>query len=91
MPSSPRGRTFVLKLQLDIEYRDDLAFALAHIDVSVHAHEAVHLRADAIFLGRNLEQLIGEILLRPAADVLVHPVPVVRVVEHHRDARGIAK
>lgn len=88
-PRCKGERTFVFKLHLDIKYCDDLALALAHIHVAIHAHEAVNLRADAILFGRDLEQVLGEVVLRPWADILVHPVPVIWVVEDHGVARGI--
>ena len=76
--------TRVFKLDLDIKQCDNLALALAHIDVSVHARDLVDLRSNAILLGRDLWELLVEVLACPARHVFVDPVPVVRVVENHR-------
>jgi hypothetical protein len=76
--------TRVFELDFDIEQGDDLALALAHIDVSIHAGDLVDLRGNTILLGRDMWQLLVEVLARPARHVLVHPMPVVRVVENHR-------
>ena len=82
-------RTRIFQLHLHIEQSDDFALALAHVHIAVHAHNIGNLRSNAILLGLDLSQFLIQVLLRPSAHVLVDPMPVVWIVEDHRDAQRI--
>jgi hypothetical protein len=79
------SHTRVFQLHFHIEDGDDLALPLAHVHVAVHADHLVDLRGDAILLGRHLRELVVEEVPRPGCDIFVHPVPVVGVVQDHRE------
>ena len=76
-------RTCVFQLDFDIEDCDDLSFPLTNIHISIHAQNFCDLCRRSILLSLGANELFLKILLRRYSDILVHPVPIVRVVQNH--------
>ena len=64
-------QTRVLELDLDVKDGDDLSLALRDVDVALHAEELGHLDRNAVLLGGDGGDLLGEVGLRPVAGILV--------------------
>lgn len=75
--------TFILQVQLHVEDCDHLAFPLAYINVPVHGCEFRDLGRDPILFRRALCNFFCQIVFGPWCSVLIHPVPIIRVVEDH--------
>lgn len=72
-----------------IKYCDNLSFPLADVDVAFHALDPTDLCHDIPILCGQLGQGVLEPLPRPRRAISVHPMPVVGVMEHHGDWRGV--
>lgn len=80
--------TRIFEYQLHVKDGDDLALALADINVAVYCLDARDLGRHVAILSLELQQVLLEPFLRPLAAVFIHPVPVVGVVENHCACEG---
>lgn len=75
--------TSVLQDELDVENGDDFALSLTDVHIAIHTLDLADLRLDIAILDLKLGEVVIEPLPGPRRDVLVHPVPVVGVVQNH--------
>lgn len=75
--------TLPLELEFNIKECDDFALSLTDVYIAVHAHHTVDFGGHPALFSGEAHEVLLEVVLRPYRDILVHPVPVVRVVEHH--------
>ena len=61
---------------------------MADIDITIHGLDFANLGLDIAILDRELGQVLIEPCPCPLRDVLVDPMPVVRVMKYHFDDIG---
>lgn len=77
--------TRVLENKLHVEDGDNLAFALADINITIHRLNLADIGLDVSILGFQPQEVLLKPFLGPGRDILVDPMPVIRVVQDHRE------